>query len=72
LACNVVGRDELVVGVHGQLGVVADHGAVSGGHFARVGIGHGHLFLFVVQLGEQFLVPVLPVLQLRNLGGQFR
>ena len=45
---------------------------MGGGHFARVGIGHRNLLLLGIQLGQQFLVPVLPFLQAGDLGGQLR
>ena len=71
LVGHVVRRDEFVFGVHGQLRVVTHHSSVRRGHFPRVRVGHRNLLLFCVQLRQQFLVPVLPLLQRRDLGDQF-
>ena len=71
LVGHVVRRDELVFGVHRHLRVVTHHRAVRRGHLARVRVGHRDLLLLRVQFPQQFLVPVLPLLQRRDLGRQF-
>ncbi len=40
------------------------------GHLARVRVGHADLLVLRIQLRQQFLVPVLPVLERGNLGSQ--
>src|SRR5207344_2208440 len=64
---HVIGRDQLMLGIDGDLRVVADDIAITGVHAPRVGVGHGNLFLLLVQLGQQFFMPVALVLQRRDL-----
>ncbi len=72
---KLIAADEVtneVTGIHRHLRVVTHHRPVRRGHLARVRIGHRHLLVFtVLQLRQQFLVPVLLFLQRRDLGRQF-